>query len=248
MNSKHLLSGATIGIMAFLILSIVVAAMPAQQTPLDGAHNHPAYDTAIAQERLERQSTDAKHDTQIASALATRPISSSPTHTPTPTNTPSATVTPTATYTAQGIPLTPTSEGATALSATPVTHIPTVATNTPTKTPTGAFTTPVATSPLPDASYTCRIITTSALTRRLTPAPSAQSLGVVPSGTTLTIHPYDGSIPFNTTFWYVRVADSSGGGWLLYARIDPAAGTLEPRVTENYMTPVDPLCIPALLR
>lgn len=159
------------------------------------------------------------------------------------------TMSATPTRTAQGIPLTPTSEGATALSATPVTHIPTVATNTPTKTPTGAFTTPVATSPLPNASYTCRIIVTDDLTRRINPSPAAQSLGIVNDDTTLTIHPYDGSIPFNyPTLWYVRVADSSGGGWLLYARIDPAAGTLEPRVTEGYMTPVDPLCIPALLR
>lgn len=231
MNRKHLLSGATIALISFLALSILIGATPMLQ---DGQHRHFYLETAIAQERLERQSTDAKHDTQISLALATRQTLPSPTP---------------ITLTPSGLPHTPTQETLTTPFTNTATFQSATNTRTPTRTPTPITSVTITpTSPLPDVNYTCRIVTTSALTRRLTPAPSAQSLGVVPSGTTLTIHPYDGAIPFNTTFWYVRVADSSGGGWLLYARIDPAAGTLEPRVTESYMTPVDPLCIPALLR
>lgn len=241
MDRKHLVSGALIALISFLALVMLIGASPLLQ---DGQHRHFYLETAIAQERLERQSTDTEQDARIALALATRQVLPSPTPiTLTPTTAPTWTNTPTVTRTPQGIPFTPTQETLT----TPFSATPTFSHAINTMTPT-RVNTPVATSPLPDANYTCRIITTSALTRRLTPSPSAQSLGVVPTETTLTIHPYDGSIAFGTTFWYVRVADSSGGGWLLYARIDPAAGTLEPRVTEGYMLPVDPLCIPALLR
>lgn len=234
---------AIVGILAFLSLGSYLAAKPSQQTAFDGAHNHPRYETAIAEVRIEANSTNAKQGTQIAALQASHQTLPSPSpFTATWTNTPSATNT-------LAIPSDPTPEEPIGLTRTPLTNVPPIPTNTPTKTPTGQPSAAVTSLPFLDPAYTCRIITNDALKRRENPSPAALSLGIIPSGTLLTIHPYDGSIPLNyADLWYVRIADSSGGGWVLYARVDPNAGTLEPRVVDSYTDAVSELCIPALRR
>lgn len=227
--------------LSLVILSIcLLGSVIATQVPLTTDQELQITDVAII-------GTVDRHNTQIAVLFSTRQILPSPTQiTLTPTPPPSWT--PTQTRTLQGTASIPTPEEPIGLTRTPLTNVPPVPTSTRTRTPVA---TPSAASTSPsflDPNYTCRIIANDNLTRRETPSPAAQSLGTVPSGTLLTIHPYDGSIPLNSSLWYVRIADISGGGWLLYARIDPNAGTLEPRVTESYMDAVSELCIPALRR
>lgn len=239
---------AIIVILALLSLGSYLAAKPSQQTAFDGSHNHPYLETSIAEVRIEANSTNSRQGTEIAVLQATRQTLPSPTHitlTPTPPST--WTRTPSATNTL-AIPATPTPEGDSGLTRTPLTAAPPRSTNTPTRTPVATSSGGATSLPFLDPAYTCRIVTTDNLTRRETPSPAAQSLGVIPDGTELTIHPYDGSIPLNSTLWYVRIADISGGGWILYARIDPNAGTVEPRVTDSYLSQVSELCIPALRR
>lgn len=230
-------------------LGSYLAAKPSQQTAIDGSHNHPYLETSIAEVRIEANSTNAQQSTEIAVLQATKQTLPSPTQiTLTPTNFATWTRTPSATNTL-AIPPTPTPEEPSGLTRTPLTAAPPRSTSTPTKTPVATSSGGATSLPFLDPAYTCRIITNDALKRRENPSPAALSLGVIPSDTLLTIHPYDGSIPLNyADLWYVRIADSSGGGWILYARVDPNAGTLEPRVVDSYVNQVEELCIPALRR
>lgn len=225
-----------------LLLPLILAATPMLQ---DGDHRHFYLETGIAEVRIEANSTNARQGTQIAMLMATRQVLPSPTPlTLTPTTPPSFTPT----RTPQGNAPSPTPETNSGLTRTPLTAVPTQPTLTPTKTATGQPSAVATRPPILDPEYTCQVITNDNLTRRITPSPAAQSLGTITEGATLTIHPYDGSIPLNSTLWYVRIADSSGGGWALYARIDASAGSTEPRVTESYMDSVNAPCIPALRR
>lgn len=231
-----------------LLMPLILAASPLLQ---DGNHRHFYLETAIAEVRIEANSTNSRQGTEIAVLQATRQTLPSPTHitfTPTPPST--WTRTPSATNTL-AIPTTPTPEGDSGLTRTPLTAAPPRSTNTPTQTPVATSSGGATSLPFLDPLYTCQIVTNDALKRRENPSPAALNLETMPTGTLLTIHPYDGSIPLNSTLWYVRIADTSGGGWALYARIDPNAGTLEPRVTDSYMDDVvvdNALCIPALRR
>lgn len=241
-DSFHVRAGLLIALV--LLLFAGLALTPVLQ---DGDHRHFYLETSIAEVRIEANSTNVRQGTQIAALQATHQTLPSPTHiTLTPTPPPS--FTPTRTNTPQGAAPTSTPEEASGLTRTPLTSVPPIPTLTPTKTATGQ---PSA-SPSPaiglDPDFTCQIKTNDNLTRRINPSPAAQSIGLILAGTTLTIHPYDGSIPLNSTLWYVRIADSSGGGWALYARIDPAVGSREPLVTESYMDSIDAPCIPALRR
>lgn len=175
-----------------------------------------------------------------------------PTATPTATVTPTATRTPTATNT-QAVPFTPTPEGLTST----FTRTPTFAlgTNTPTRTHTPA---PVGTAsptllPALDINYTCQMQTTTALTRRLTPSPSATSLGVVPAGTTVTVYPYRGTILYSTnaSYWYLEIHENSGGGYLAYGQVAaPSEATpgITPPLISVWMQPASFPCIPLIVR
>lgn len=241
-ESSHVRAG--LGIALVLLLFAGVALTPVLQ---DGDHRHFYLETSIAEVRIEANSTNSRQGTQIAVLQATKQVLPSPTpHTLTPTPPPS--FTPTRTSTPQGTAPSPTPEEPSGLTRTPLTAVPPIPTLTPTKTATGQPSAIVTGVPDLDPNFACQIKTNDNLTRRINPSPAAQSIGLILAGTTLTIHPYDGSIPLNSTLWYVRIADSSGGGWALYARIDPAVGSREPLVTERYMDSIDTPCIPALRR
>lgn len=106
-----------------------------------------------------------------------------------------------------------------------------------------------------DRDYICTMRLTSNLTRRLTPFPTSQALGVIPDDSVIAIYPYHGSVPFATgnSWWYVEIPTSAGGGWIAYASVQPpsqATPGTSPIIIERFLIPDPPgsVCIPVLLR
>lgn len=223
--------------LAFFSCGAMIMNARQQQTALDGAHNHPIYETALSQNRA----TDAKQSTEIAALQATNQVIPSPTL---------ITSSPTKTITPQSTVPTPTQEDARTPSNTPF------ATFTPTRTFTPSNTQIATRPPFLDPDFTCRIVTTSNLTKRLTPSPTAENLGVLPAGSNVLIAPYQGSIPYTTTngYFYVPVMENREiAYYILYARTSPpslATPNVTPQILETFLSSADPNipCIPLIIR
>lgn len=246
------IAGLVIAVLWIVLMGEGITTSPGQQvTPVaDGAHIHPRYETEIA--ALQGTVSALSQSTQPAtSTLTTTPTA---TRTATATSTPSATGTPTATNTAQGTANTPTEEVLATMSRTP-TFAP--MTNTPTRTATiSGAATRIPSPPFFDPLFTCEVRTTDRLTKRLTPDPLAQSLGLLPENSVVTIQPAGGSIPFTTGsgLWYVPVMENGDiAYYILYARTtspNDAAPGVTPAITESYLISADPSqpCIPVINR
>lgn len=230
---------------AALVLFLLISAVAASGVLHPDTYALMATDAALIEH-------DIRQDTAIANinqVIAQTQIAVQPSPTPrtlTPTPTPSRTRTPSATNTAQGVPDEPTIETLPTLSKTP-TFFNATNTRTPTRTITntpqfsGTLQNATATLlPYLELDYSCHVKTLDDMTRRLTPGVTGVKMGTIPEGTELLIYPNDSTLMFDTNYWYVRIHEDSGGGYVFFAYTIPPEemepGVI-PRVVEAYLQP-----------
>lgn len=103
--------------------------------------------------------------------------------------------------------------------------------------------------PYLELDYACHVVTLDDMTRRLTPGVTGIKVDTIPEGTELLIYPNDSTIMHGTNYWYVRIHEDSGGGYIFYAYTIPPEemepGVI-PRVTEAYLeqSRADEFCQP----
>lgn len=228
---KRTFLGATIGLIAFLLLGLVVAASPMQQSALTSD-----------QQIFATLNTDHTQIAQLRStvdrlALATS-IAALPSPTPR-TNTPS----PIASWTATLDAAEPTTEVLLTTMTQTATFANVTATRTVTRTPAPLMTLAPGAStatllPYLELDYACHVVTLDDMTRRETPGVTGVKLNTIPEGTELLIYPNDSTLMFDTNYWYVRIHEDSGSGYVFYAYTIPPEemepGVI-PRVVEAYL-------------